>query len=141
MTRGRNVFIVIAAAFAAFVAIFGMLATELLEGPSLYKETSYVTLAFKNVGGELRVEGLVGVSGENPTIIMRSSIAHQMILRVVNHDSMPHQFIIDGLNISTKILEAEEDGVNYDILTLSGGKEGVYTYRDALSGLPMGGSG
>ena len=129
--RGKSIFLIIALAFAGFAITMGLVASEFLEGPSLYKETSYVTLAFKNVDGKIIVSGLIGVGGTNPTIIMRSSTSYQMILTIVNHDTVPHQFIIDDLGISTDILDPY--GKKADVLTLSGGKEGTYTYRDALN--------
>lgn len=129
--RGKGIFLIIGTAFAAFVIILGLMASEVLEGPSIYKETSYVTVAFKSVDGEVIVDGLIGVKDANPTIVMRSSAAHQMILTVVNHDSVPHQFVVDELGISTDILDPL--GKKADVLTLNGGKEGTYTYRDALN--------
>jgi hypothetical protein len=128
---GKIIFLVIASAFAAFAIILGLMASEFFEGPSPYKETSYVTIAFKNIEGKVSINGIIGVSGTNPTIIMRSSTSYQMILTVVNHDDVPHQFSIDGLGISTEILDPY--GKKADVLTLSGGNEGTYTYRDALN--------
>ncbi len=131
VNKGKSIFLIIGIAFAAFAVILGIKATEFLEGSSPYKETSYVTVAFQNIDGKVSVAGLVGVSGINPTIVTRSSTANQMILTVVNHDNVPHQFTIDGLGISTKVLEPNEKKA--DVLTLSGGKEGTYKYRDALN--------
>lgn len=128
---GKTIFLIIASAFAAFAVILGLMASEFFEGPSPYKETSYVTIAFKNIDGTVSINGIIGVSGSNPIIIMRSSTSYQMILTVVNHDNTPHQFTIDGLGISTEVLDPY--GKKADVLTLSGGKEGTYTYRDALN--------
>jgi len=129
--KGKSIFLIIAIAFAGFAIMLGLMASEFFEGPSTYKETSYVTVAFKSIDGKVSLDGLIGVSGTNPTIVMRSSTAHQMILTVVNHDDTPHQFIIDGLGILTEILEPF--GKKADVLILSGGEEGIYTYRDALN--------
>lgn len=128
---GKTIFLIIASAFAAFAVILGLMASEFFEGPSPYKETSYVTVAFKDIDGKVTLVGLIGVGDTNPTIIMRSSPSYQMILTVVNHDNVPHQFTIDGLGISTEVLDPY--GKKADVLTLSGGKEGTYTYRDALN--------
>ncbi len=129
--KGKSIFLIIGITFAGFVIMMGLMASDFLEGPSQYKETSYVTVAFQNIDGKVSVAGLIGVSGINPTIVTRSSTANQMILTVVNHDNGPHQFTIDGLDISTKVLEPNEKKA--DVLTLSGGREGTYTYRDALN--------
>lgn len=128
---GKGIFLIIAGAFAAFAIILGLMASEFFEGPSPYKETSYVTIAFKDIDGKVSINGIIGVSGINPTLIMRSSTSYQMLLTVVNHDDVPHQFTIDGLDVSTEILDPY--GKKADVLTLSGGKEGTYTYKDALN--------
>jgi hypothetical protein len=129
--RVKSIFLIVGIAFAGFAIIMGLMASELLEGPPVYKETSYVTIAFKSTDGKVSVDGLIGVSGTNPTIVMRSSATHQMILTVVNHDNVPHRFIIDGLGISTEILDPY--GKKAEVLTLSGVEEGTYTYRDTLN--------
>jgi len=99
----------------------------MLEGPPP-KENSYVTLALRKVEGEVKVIGISGVLGTNPTIVMRSSLEHQMNLRVVNQDQEAHQFVIEGL-ASTKILGGDDV---VDTLVLSGGHEGSYIYRCTL---------
>jgi hypothetical protein len=79
------------------------------------------------VDGEVKAIGILGVLGTNPTIVMRSSVDHQMNLRIINQDQEAHQFVIEGL-ASTKILADDID----DTLILSGGSLGSYTYRCAL---------
>ncbi len=129
--KEKSIILIVIATFAGFVVMMGLIASEFLEAPSTAKETSYVVLAFQRMDDKVNVVGLIGVGETNPTIIMRSSPTYQMILTVVNQDDVPHQFTIDGLGISTEVLEPY--GKKADVLTLSGGREGTYTYRDALN--------
>jgi hypothetical protein len=124
--EAKTIVIGVIGGLVVFGILMGIIATEVLDGPPP-KENSYVTLVLRKVDGEVKAIGILGVLGTNPTIVMRSSVDHQMNLRIINQDQEAHQFVIEGL-ASTKILADDID----DTLILSGGSLGSYTYRCAL---------
>lgn len=122
----KGIFIIIISGFVVFGILTNMI--HILEEP-LPKETTYVTLVFRDD----KVEGILGIGGENPTIIMRSSKYHQMQIRIVNGDDNPHQLVIENI-ASTKLLQPAE----IDTLLLSGGERGKYRYYDAVTNTTLG---
>jgi hypothetical protein len=110
-----------------FGILMGIVATGMFDGAP-QKENAYITLALRRVDGELKAVGISGVLGTNPTIVMRSSLDHQMNPKIINQDYEAHQFSIDGV-ASTQILDADNA---VDTLALSGRREGIYSYRCLL---------
>jgi hypothetical protein len=88
-------------------------------------EKTYVTVAFQNTDGEVRVLGIGGIAGVNPTILMRTG-DFAMELTVVNQDSIRHAFYIDGLNIMTRYLDPGQS----ETLTFYSEGEATYNYYD-----------
>lgn len=96
--------------------------------PITWKEKIETTIAFRTIDGKLNVIGLVGNSGTNPTLLMRTK-DFAMVLTIINQDKTPHMLYIDGLDINSKILEAGEN----QTITFYSSTEGMYNYYDRLS--------
>ncbi|MEO9364517.1 MULTISPECIES: cupredoxin domain-containing protein [Candidatus Nitrosocaldus] len=116
--------------FAVFASIVAVIASEMLEPPTNYKETTYITLVFNSDGN---VEGIKGITGTNPLLVARSSNMHQMAITVKNADDDEHQLVIDRIAISKVLGKGDEDTIY-----VSGVPEGSYRYRDGLSGRVLG---
>jgi Cupredoxin-like domain len=93
-----------------------------------YKEIIKATVAFKNIDGDIKVVGIIGNIGINPTLVSRSGET-EYALTVINEDKEPHMFYIDGLNVHTKLLRFGEN----DTITIRPDKEGTYNYYDRVS--------
>lgn len=89
-----------------------------------FPEVIPASIAFQNINGELKIIGLKGNLGVNPTLIARTDSTY--ILTVYNQDNMPHQFYIDGLNLKTKLLTPNDA----DFITVKEFKQGNYRYYD-----------
>jgi hypothetical protein len=57
--------------------------------PITWKEKIETTIAFRMINGKLNVVGLVGNSGINPTLLMRTK-DFAMVLTIINQDKTPH---------------------------------------------------
>ena len=88
-------------------------------------EKAYVTVAFQNVDGEVKLVGIGGIAGVNPTILMRTG-DFAMELTVTNQDSVRHALYIDGLNLVTRFLEPGQS----EVLTFYSEGEATYNYYD-----------
>jgi hypothetical protein len=88
-------------------------------------EKSQFTVAFQNIGGEVKLVGIGGIAGVNPTILMRTG-DFAMELTVVNQDSERHALYIDGLNVYTRFLNPGES----EVLTFYSKGEATYNYFD-----------
>ncbi|GBC73307.1 hypothetical protein HRbin04_00704 [archaeon HR04] len=86
--------------FAIFASIVAIIASEMLEPQSNYKESTYITLVFNSSGD---IEGIKGITGTNPLLVARSSTMHQLAITVKNLDDDRHQLVIDRVAMS-KIL-------------------------------------
>lgn len=96
--------------------------------PIFWKEEIKATVAFREVDGQLRVVGLIGNGGIDPTLVMKSGDS-PYILTVINQDTKPHIFYVDGLNVHTKMLGQGEN----DTITLISKKEATFNYYDQLN--------
>jgi len=96
--------------------------------PISFKEVIKAKVAFKNIEGDLKVVGIIGNRGINPTLISRTGET-EYALTVINEDKEPHMFYIDGLNVHTKLLRYGEN----DTITIISNKEGTYNYYDRIS--------
>ncbi|MGA9169091.1 MAG: hypothetical protein WBZ20_02970 [Nitrososphaeraceae archaeon] len=108
------------------VAAFGILIVFVSGGairpvPIFLKEKIETTVAFRNANGNLKVAGIKGNSGINPTLLTRTG-GTAYILTVINQDTNLHMFYIDGLNLHTKILKHGEN----DTITIYPKNEGAY---------------
>lgn len=97
--------------------------------PITFKEVIRATVAFKNIDGDVKVVGIVGNTGINPTLVSRTGKETEYSLTVINEDTNPHMFYIDGLNLHTKLLRYGEN----DTITIQPDKEGIYNYYDRSS--------
>jgi hypothetical protein len=97
--------------------------------PITFKEVIRTTVAFKNIDGDVKVVGIIGNTGINPTLISRTGEETEYSLTVINEDTEPHMFYIDGLNLHTKLLRYGEN----DTITIQPKKEGIYNYYDRSS--------
>jgi hypothetical protein len=88
-------------------------------------EKAFVTVAFQNLDGEVKLVGIEGIAGINPTIIMRTG-DFAMELTVINQDSVPHALYIDGLNLTTRFMAPGDS----EVLTFYSKGESTYNYYD-----------
>jgi Cupredoxin-like domain len=93
--------------------------------PIFWKEDIRTTVAFEEIDGQLKVVGLIGNGGTDPTLVMKAG-STPYILTVINQDTKPHMFYVDGLNAHTKVLRAGEN----DTITLISKNEATYNYYD-----------
>ena len=92
-----------------------------------WPEDIRTTVAFQDVNGSLRVVGLIGNGGIDPTLVMKAG-GTQYILTVINQDTKPHMFSVGGLDMHTKVLQEGEN----ETITLISKKEGTFNYYDGL---------
>ncbi|MEM4344297.1 MAG: hypothetical protein QXS40_01085, partial [Candidatus Nitrosocaldus sp.] len=88
----KHIVLLTVSLFAVLASMIGVIASEMLEPPSNYKETTYITLVFNSSGD---VEGIKGITGTNPLLVARSSNMHQLAITVKNLDDDRHQLVID----------------------------------------------
>lgn len=98
--------------------------------PIYWKEKIEATIAFKTVGGQLKVVGIKGNGQVNPTLVSRTGDT-AYVLTVVNEDINPHMFYIGGINAHTKLLRQGQN----DTITIFSKKEGVYNYYDRFENI------
>lgn len=126
LTDGKFVLIALVGGIAAFaLALFFISGGAVRHVDIFLPEKTYVTVAFQNIDGELKVVGIGGIAGVNPTILMRTG-DFAMELTVVNQDSVRHAFYIDGLNLMTRFLEPGQS----EVLTFYSEGEATYNYYD-----------
>ncbi|MCS7140752.1 MAG: hypothetical protein NZ888_01020 [Candidatus Nitrosocaldus sp.] len=127
----RHIVLLTISLFAVFASMIAVIASEMLEPPSNYKETTYITLVFNSDGN---VEGIKGITGTNPLLVARSSSIHQLAITVKNmNDDARHQLVIDRVAMSRVLTSGEEDTIH-----ISGIPEGSYKYRDGVSNRVLG---
>lgn len=127
--EGKLVAIGVVGAIAALILFFALISGGVVRHvPITWKEKIETTIAFKTIGGKLNVVGIVGNSGTNPTLLMRTK-DFAMVLTVLNQDNVPHMLYIDGLEVHTKVLKAGEN----QTITFYSPTEGTYNYYDRLS--------
>jgi hypothetical protein len=126
LSDNRLILFALVGGMAAFAISLVFISGGLVRHVSIFlPEKAYATVAFQNISGEVELVGIGGISGVNPTIIMRTG-DFAMELTVVNQDSERHALYIDGLNISTKFLNPGES----DVLTFYSKGEATYNYYD-----------
>lgn len=103
-------------AFSIIGMIFVLIISMILIGqgtvrhvPITFKEEIKATVAFKKIDGDIKVVGLIGNTGINPTLISRIGEETEYSLTVINEDNDAHVFYIDGLNVHTKLLHYGEN--------------------------------
>lgn len=129
LTEGRLVAIGVIGALAALILFFTLISGGVVRHvPITWKEKIETTIAFKTINGELKVVGIIGNSGINPTLLMRTQ-DFAMVLTVINQDIVPHMLYIDGLGVNTKILKPGEN----QTITFYSPTEGTYNYYERLS--------
>jgi hypothetical protein len=127
--EGRLVAVVLIGGLLAFILFFVLISGGIVRHvPITWQEKIETTVAFKTIEGKLNIVGIVGNSGINPTLLMRTK-DFAMVLTVLNQDSIPHMLYIDGLDVHTKILKAGEN----QTITFYSPTEGTYSYYDRLS--------
>ena len=127
--EGKVIAIVLIGGLAALILFFALISGGIVRHvPITWQEKIETTIAFKTIDGQLNVVGIVGNSGTNPTLLMRTQ-DFAMVLTVINQDSIPHMLYIDGLDVHTKILKQGEN----QTITFYSPTEGTYNYYDRLS--------
>ncbi len=126
----KHIVLLTVALFAVLVSIIAIIASEMLEPRSNYKETTYITLVFNSSGN---IEGIKGITGTNPLLVARSSTMHQLAITVKNLDDDRHQLVIDRIAMSRILGKGDEDTIY-----VSGVPEGSYKYRDGLNNRVLG---
>ena len=127
-------FIVIAlvGGFATLVILIGFIGQGNVRHVEIFlPEQVQQTVAFKDVDGKVKLVGISGVGGDNPTLIMRTSFAY--VLTVVNEGDKHHRLYIDGLNVQTDLLLPGEK----DVITVYPTEEGTYNYYDKRQTLKL----
>jgi len=126
---GKILAIGVVGAIAALVVFFVFVSAGIVRHvPITWKEKIETTIAFKTINGKLNVIGIIGNSGTNPTLLMRTK-DFPMVLTVINQDSVPHMLYLEGLGVHTKILKTGEN----QTITFYSPTEGTYNYYDRLS--------
>jgi hypothetical protein len=126
ISDNRLILFALVGGMAAFAILLVFISGGLVRQVSIFlPEKTYATVTFQKIDGEVRLVGIGGISGVNPTIIMRTG-DFAMELIVVNQDSERHALYIDGLNISTKFLNPGES----EVLTFYSKGEAAYNYYD-----------
>lgn len=134
ISDGKLVLLAVVGALAGFVIAFMFISNGGVRQVEIFlEERTYVSLAFRNIDGEVKLVGIDGLSQVNPTILMRTG-DFAMELTVVNQDSVPHALYIDGLKISTKMLQPGEK----EVLTFYSEGEATYDYYIQGNDLPTG---
>jgi hypothetical protein len=129
MDEGKLVAVTLIGGLVALILFFVLISSGIVRHvPITMKEKIETTVAFRTIDGKLDVVGIVGNSGTNPTLLMRTK-DFAMVLTVINQDKIPHMLYIDGLAIHTKILKAGEN----QTITFYSPTEGTYNYYDRLS--------
>src|SRR5574339_343167 len=106
LSEGKLVTIGVVGGITTLILFFVIMSEGLVRHvPITWQEKIQTTIAFKTIGGELKVIGIIGNSGINPTLLMRTK-DFAMVLTVINQDNVPHMLYIDGLGINSKILKA-----------------------------------
>lgn len=109
INEGKLVAIGVVGGLTALILFFILISGGIVRHvPITWKEKIETTIAFKMIEGKLNVVGIVGNSGTNPTLLMRTQ-DFAMVLTVLNQDKIPHMLYIDGLGINTRILKAGEN--------------------------------
>jgi hypothetical protein len=135
--EGKLLAIGLIAGLAALILFFALISGgSVRHVPITWQEKIQTTIAFKAINGKLNVVGIIGNSGINPTLLMRTR-DFAMVLTVINQDTISHMLYIDGLGAHTKILKPGEN----QTITFYSPTEGTYNYYDRLSSSnkPIGG--
>lgn len=126
LTDGRFVLIALVGGIAAFALALVFISGGAVRHVSIFlPEKTYVTVAFQNIDGELKLVGIGGIIGVNPTILMRTG-DFAMELTVVNQDTERHMLYIDGLEVRSRVLDPGQS----EILTFYSKGEATYNYYD-----------
>jgi hypothetical protein len=129
MDEGKLVSVAVIGGLAALILFFVLISGGMVRHvPITWKEKIETTIAFKTIDGQLNVIGIIGNSGTNPILLMRTK-DFAMVLTVINQDSIPHMLYIDGLGVHSKILKAGEN----QTITFYSPTEATYNYYDRLS--------
>jgi hypothetical protein len=126
LSDGKMVLLALVGGMAAFALALVFISGGAVRHAEIFlPEKTYVTVAFQNIDGEVKIVGIGGIAGVNPTILMRTG-DFAMELTVVNQDSIPHALYIDGLDITTRFLEPGQS----EVLTFYSEGEATYNYYD-----------
>ena len=126
----KLIILAIVACVAGLVIMIGFIGQGNVRGVQIYfQEKVEQTVAFQERDGETKIVGISGISGENPTLIMRNSFAY--ILTVENQGEKPHKLYIDGFEEETELLQPGAT----DSIIIFPDKEGVYNYYDKVEEL------
>lgn len=126
ISDGKMVLMALVGGVAAFAIALVVISGGAIRQVDIFlPEKTYVTVTFQNIEGEVKIVGIGGIAGVNPTILMRTG-DFAMELTVTNQDSISHAFYIDGLNIMTRLLEPGQS----EVLTFYSEGEATYNYYD-----------
>ncbi|HEX9319968.1 MAG TPA: hypothetical protein VF884_13630 [Nitrososphaeraceae archaeon] len=129
IVEGKLLAIGLIAGLAALILFFALISGGMVRHvPITWKEKIETTIAFRMIDGKLSVIGIVGNSGTNPTLLMRTQ-DFAMVLTVINQDKILHMLYVEGLGVNTKILKPGEN----QTITFYSPTEGTYNYYDRLS--------
>jgi hypothetical protein len=130
MSDGAFVLIAVVGCLAAFAILLAAVSAAAVRHVLIFlQEKTQDTIAFRNVDGQVKVVGIKGITGENPTLLMRTG-DFALELTVINDDDRVHMLYIDGVNAHTKVLSQGDS----DVITLYSKGEATYNYYDWGSG-------
>ena len=134
ISDGKIILLALVGGMAAFAIALVFISGGVVRHAEIFlPEKSYATVAFRNIDGDVKLVGIVGIAQINPTILMRTG-DFAMELTVVNEDSVPHALYIEGLNISTRVLQPGQS----EVLTFYSEGEATYNYYDQGNNEPLG---
>ena len=121
----KLIILALVAGVAALAIMIGFIGQGNIRGVQIFfPEKVEQTVAFQDGINQTKIVGISGISGENPTLIMRNSFAY--VLTVINQGDKPHKLYIDGFEVETKLLQPGDK----DVITIFPKKEGTYNYYD-----------
>ena len=128
----KLIILAIVACVAGLVIMIGFIGQGNVRGVQIFfQEKVEQTVAFQDINNQTKIVGISGISGENPTLIMRNSFAY--ILTVENQGDKPHKFYIDGFEVETKLLQPGST----DSIIVFPSEEGTYNYYDKVDELVL----
>ena len=135
VSEGKLLTLALTGGLLAFILFFILISGGIIrQVPITWQEKIESTIAFKTINGQLKLMGIKGNRGVNPTILMRTH-DFAMVLTILNEDNARHMFYIDGLGVHTKILKPGEN----QTITFYSPNEGTYNYYDRITSIkPIG---
>lgn len=126
INEGKLVLFALVGGIAALILFFVFVSGGAVRHVDIFlPEKTSATVAFQRIDGEVKLVGISGILGVNPTLLMRTG-DFAMELTVVNQDAQRHMLYIDGLQVHTQVLDPGQS----EVLTFYSKGEATYNYYD-----------